>query len=208
MRKKGVLILTCALFIMANRKTLKVEITSMFVGNEYTIPETEQCIGIATIMNTFTHYQSPFGIMTLQASPQGLLGVWFATETTMPTELGIESAQCPLLIDTIQQLEEYFTGQRTEFCLPLAAKGTLFQQSVWQALGKIPYGETWSYQQLAEAIGNPKAVRAVGLANGKNPLSIIVPCHRVIGKNGKLTGYAGGIERKAGLLKLERNRFN
>ncbi|WP_217539932.1 methylated-DNA--[protein]-cysteine S-methyltransferase [Vibrio metschnikovii] len=155
-------------------------------------------------MNTFTHYQSPFGVMTLQACSQGLLGAWFATETTMPTDLGIKSANCPLLIDTIQQLEEYFTGQRTEFCLPLAAKGTPFQRSVWQTLCKIPYGETWSYQQLAEAIGNPKAVRAVGLANGKNPLSIIVPCHRVIGKNGKLTGYAGGIERKAGLLALEK----
>ncbi|NAW78372.1 methylated-DNA--[protein]-cysteine S-methyltransferase [Vibrio sp. V33_P6A3T137] len=155
-------------------------------------------------MNTFTHYQSPFGVMTLQACRQGLLGAWFATETTMPTDLGIESAHCPLLIDTIQQLEEYFAGQRTQFCLPLAATGTPFQRSVWQALGNIPYGETWSYQQLAEAIGNPKAVRAVGLANGKNPLSIIVPCHRVIGKNGKLTGYAGGIERKAGLLALER----
>lgn len=155
-------------------------------------------------MNTFTHYQSPFGIMTLQACPQGLLGAWFATETTMPTDLGIESAHCPLLIDTIQQLEEYFAGQRTQFCLPLAAIGTPFQRSVWQTLCKIPYGETWSYQQLAEAIGNPKAVRAVGLANGKNPLSIIVPCHRVIGKNGKLADYAGGIERKAGLLALEK----
>lgn len=89
------------------------------------------------------------------------------------------------------------------FQLPLAAKGTEFQQQVWQALKTIPYGETWSYQQLAEAIGNPKAVRAVGLANGKNPISVIVPCHRVIGKKGKLTGYAGGLDRKAALLKLE-----
>lgn len=87
--------------------------------------------------------------------------------------------------------------------MPLAAKGTPFQMQVWQALTTIPYGETWSYQDLANAIGNPKAVRAVGLANGKNPISVIVPCHRVIGKNGKLTGYAGGVERKKKLLSLE-----
>ncbi|PAS30562.1 cysteine methyltransferase, partial [Vibrio cholerae] len=102
--------------------------------------------------------------------------------------------------------DEYFSGQRTQFELPLAASGTAFQQSVWHALCKIPYGEIWSYQQLAEAIGNPKAVRAVGLANGKNPISIIVPCHRVVGKNGQLTGYAGGLERKAFLLELEQRR--
>ncbi|NCO45642.1 MAG: methylated-DNA--[protein]-cysteine S-methyltransferase, partial [Vibrio sp.] len=111
---------------------------------------------------------------------------------------------CTILINTIKQLDEYFSGKRTIFTLPLAAKGTEFQQSVWQALCKIPYGETWNYQQIAEAIGNPKAVRAVGLANGRNPISIIVPCHRVIGKSGKLTGYAGGLNRKASLLELER----
>lgn len=155
-------------------------------------------------MNSFTHYHSPLGIMTLQACEQGLLGAWFETETTMPTELGVKSEQCTILINTIKQLDEYFSGKRTIFTLPLAAKGTEFQQSVWQALCKIPYGETWNYQQIAEAIGNPKAVRAVGLANGRNPISIIVPCHRVIGKSGKLTGYAGGINRKASLLELER----
>ncbi len=96
-----------------------------------------------------------------------------------------------------------FRGLRNEFDLPLAATGTDFQNKVWHALTTIPYGETWSYQDLANAIGNPKAVRAVGLANGKNPISIVVPCHRVIGKSGKLTGYAGGVERKQRLLALE-----
>ena len=97
----------------------------------------------------------------------------------------------------------YFSGEAIQFTVPISAKGTSFQQSVWQALTTIPYGETWSYAQLADAIGNPKAVRAVGLANGKNPVSVIVPCHRVIGKNGKLTGYAGGVERKQRLLVIE-----
>ncbi len=87
--------------------------------------------------------------------------------------------------------------------MPLAATGTDFQNQVWHALTTIPYGETWSYQDLADAIGNPKAVRAVGMANGKNPISVVVPCHRVIGKSGKLTGYAGGVERKQRLLALE-----
>ncbi|EEN99938.1 methylated-DNA--[protein]-cysteine S-methyltransferase [Vibrio cholerae] len=157
-------------------------------------------------MNHFTDYSSPLGPMTLQANSQGLLGVWFATQTTQPEHLGDYVKECPILNKTIRQLDEYFSGQRTQFELPLAASGTAFQQSVWHALCKIPYGEIWSYQQLAEAIGNPKAVRAVGLANGKNPISIIVPCHRVVGKNGQLTGYAGGLERKAFLLELEQRR--
>lgn len=154
-------------------------------------------------MHQYTHYQSPLGTMTLQASKQGLLGAWFSTQTTQPDELGECNPAFPLLVETMRQLDQYFAGQRREFDLPLAATGTPFQRAVWQALGTIPFGETRSYQQLADAIDNPKAVRAVGLANGKNPISIIVPCHRVIGKNGKLTGYAGGVERKAYLLKLE-----
>lgn len=155
-------------------------------------------------MNQFMFYDSPLGKMTLQANQDGLLGAWFETETTLPKELGQYCETCPILVKAIKQLEEYFAGERQRFDLPLAASGTPFQRSVWQALCTIPYGATWSYLQLAEAIGNPKAVRAVGLANGRNPLSIIVPCHRVIGKNGKLTGYAGGVERKAQLLALER----
>lgn len=157
-------------------------------------------------MNYYTYYQSPHGQMTIQANDIGLLGAWFEIQTTQPQELGAHSDDHAILNQAKIQLEEYFSGSRTQFDLPLAAKGTDFQQSVWQALCKIPYGETWSYQQLADEIGNPKAVRAVGLANGKNPISVIVPCHRVIGKNGKLTGYAGGVETKEKLLQLERSK--
>ena len=153
--------------------------------------------------NRYTTYVSPLGTITLQANEHGLLGVWFEIQTTQPEELGQFSENDPILSKAIKQLEEYFSGDRREFDLPISAVGTEFQQQVWKALTTIPYGETWSYQDLANAIGNPKAVRAVGLANGKNPVSVIVPCHRVIGKNGKLTGYAGGVERKAKLLKLE-----
>ncbi len=154
-------------------------------------------------MTHYAYYYSPLGKLTLQATDQGLLGVWFETQTTRPDNLGLLDENHPVLLQTKQQLAEYFSGCRSYFTLPIAATGTLFQQQVWQALETIPFGQTWSYQQLANAIGNPKAVRAVGLANGKNPISIIIPCHRVIGKNGKLTGYAGGIERKKALLKHE-----
>ena len=153
--------------------------------------------------NRFTYYDSPLGTVTLQANEQGLLGVWFETHTTKPEDLGIQEDSFPIFQSVKEQLERYFAGDAVQFDVPIAAKGTPFQQSVWHALTNIPYGETWSYAQLADAIGNPKAVRAVGLANGKNPVSVIVPCHRVIGKNGKLTGYAGGIERKQRLLTIE-----
>ena len=153
--------------------------------------------------NYYAHYQSPTGTMTLQANDAGLLGAWFETQTTQPDELGTLAPQHPLLVEAINQLNEYFGGQRKHFELPIAAAGTAFQQQVWQALTTIPFGKTWSYQDLANAIHNPRAVRAVGLANGKNPLSIIVPCHRVIGKNGSLTGYAGGVAVKAWLLEHE-----
>ena len=153
--------------------------------------------------NRFTYYDSPLGTVTLQANEQGLLGVWFETHTTKPEDLGTQEDSFPIFQSVKEQLERYFAGEAVQFDVPIAAKGTPFQQSVWHALTTIPYGETWSYAQLADAIGNPKAVRAVGLANGKNPVSVIVPCHRVIGKNGKLTGYAGGVERKQRLLAIE-----
>lgn len=114
---------------------------------------------------------------------------------------------CPLLERAREELEEYAKGSRREFSLPLRAKGTGFQKRVWEELCKVGYAETVSYKEIAERIGNPKAVRAVGMANNRNPISIVVPCHRVIGKNGKLIGYGGGLERKAFLLDLEkRNR--
>lgn len=154
-------------------------------------------------MNHYSYYKSPIGTLTLQANEQGLLGVWFETQNSQPENLGLCDKQHPILMQTVAQLEAYFRGELEHFTVPTAATGTQFQQQVWSALVTIPFGKTWCYQELANAIGNPNAVRAVGLANSKNPISIIIPCHRVIGKNGKLTGYAGGVERKQALLKHE-----
>lgn len=114
-----------------------------------------------------------------------------------------EDLQHPILQETVKQLNEYFQGKRQIFDLPLDFEGTEFQHKVWQALLTIPFGETRSYKQIAEQIGNVKAVRAVGATNGKNPISIITPCHRVVGANGKLVGFAGGLENKDILLKIE-----
>lgn len=119
-----------------------------------------------------------------------------------PSFSGI-SQETPVLKQTAAELKEYFSGKRKSFTVPLAPNGTQFQRSVWQALGNIPYGETRTYQQIAEEIGKPKACRAVGMANRYNPIWILVPCHRVVGKDGGLTGYAGGLERKQFLLDLE-----
>lgn len=114
--------------------------------------------------------------------------------------------ETPILIEAKQQLSEYFSGRRKQFDLPLAMEGTCFQKQVWEALLAIPYGETRSYKQIAESVGHPNAYRAVGMANHVNPIGIVVPCHRVVGSNGKLTGYAGGMEVKQFLLDLE-SRF-
>lgn len=115
-----------------------------------------------------------------------------------------ETKETPLIQNAYQQLKEYFQGERQTFQLPLAPKGTPFQQKVWSTLQTIPYGETWSYLQMAKAIGNPKACRAVGMANHRNPIGIISPCHRVIGSNGDLVGYASGLDMKRYLLNLEK----
>lgn len=109
----------------------------------------------------------------------------------------------PVLVEAARQLTEHFAGQRTDFDLPLAPPGTAFQRRVWDELRRIPYGTTATYGELAERLGDPKCVRAVGLANGRNPIAVVVPCHRVIGSDGKLRGYAAGIERKQRLLALE-----
>lgn len=108
-----------------------------------------------------------------------------------------------MIEETCKQLEEYIDGKRKEFSIPIFTKGTPFQEKVWEELRKIPYGETICYEELAKRIGNPKASRAVGMANNKNPICIITPCHRVIGKNGKLVGYASGVDKKEALLILE-----
>lgn len=156
-----------------------------------------------------THFASPLGNITLAATDNGLAGLWFDGQKHLPAQLTSgegwpEQAHHPVLLKATQQLAEYFAGQRTRFELPLdLSGGTAFQQSVWQALLKIESGSTQSYGAISQQIGKPTAGRAVGAAVGKNPVSIIVPCHRVIGSNGALTGYAGGIDRKTALLQLE-----
>ena len=152
-----------------------------------------------------SYYQSPLGTMLLAASEKNLVGIWFAGQRHQPdTSDWASDDRHPLLRRVKTELDEYFAGQRHSFALPLdMACGTAFQQSVWRALLTIPYGSSISYGALSSAIGRPSAVRALGGAVGRNPFSIVVPCHRVIGANGALTGYAGGLERKAALLKVE-----
>lgn len=148
---------------------------------------------------------SPVGALTLIASDLGLTAILWQDDNPNRVRLPDmqENPAHPLLVETERQLNEYFAGTRTTFTMTLDFVGTEFQKKVWQALVAIPFGETRSYADIAREIGNPKAVRAVGAANGKNPISIIAPCHRVIGSNGKLTGFAGGLEVKAFLLKIE-----
>lgn len=145
-----------------------------------------------------THYSSPLGKLKLQCSDDFLQAVVFAADED--TEQAVEHR---LLQTCIKQLDEYFAGQRKEFDLPLQQTGTTFQQKVWDLLYQIPYGKTISYNQLSKQYGDSKAIRAVASANGKNNLAIIVPCHRVIGSNNSLTGYAGGLWRKKFLLEHE-----
>ena len=151
---------------------------------------------------------SPLGPMLLAASTAGLAGVWFTDQRHLPPAELIRSWRPepvhPVLIAAADQLATYFLGKSTHFDLPLdLSSGTPFQQAVWQALLQIPAGSTLSYGVLARQIGKPAAVRAVGAAVGRNPLSIVVPCHRVLGAGGALTGYAGGLHRKTALLHLE-----
>ncbi|MEN4768363.1 methylated-DNA--[protein]-cysteine S-methyltransferase [Duffyella gerundensis] len=148
---------------------------------------------------------TPVGVLTLIASDRGLAAILWQDDSPRRVRLDprVENADHPLLLQAEQQLQEYFAGTRQRFDLPLDFAGTEFQRKVWAALVSIPFGETRSYKQIAEQIGHPSAMRAVGAANGRNPVSIIAPCHRVIGTNGKLTGFAGGLDIKAFLLSLE-----
>ena len=156
-----------------------------------------------------TRFQSPLGPMTLAATQAGLAGVWFDGQRHWPAELTPPTRwpahpTHPVLVETATQLTEYFAGQRRDFDLALdLSGGTVFQQAVWQALLSIASGQTRSYGRISQNMGNAAAVRAVGAAVGRNPISIIVPCHRVLGADGSLTGYAGGLDRKTALLKLE-----
>lgn len=151
---------------------------------------------------------SPVGPLTLVASDAGLAAVLWENDSPKRVPLTVtgEDTRHPVLREAERQLKEYFAGKRTSFDLPLDFHGTDFQKRVWKALLKIPFGETRSYAQIARALGKPTAMRAVGAANGKNPISIIAPCHRVIGKDGTLTGFAGGLKAKAHLLALEQTQ--
>lgn len=150
--------------------------------------------------------ESPVGLLTLAGCGSTLMHLRMTDQTHEPDRTGWEPADDGIFDDVVTQLDAYFAGTLTEFDLDLELAGTEFQRRVWAALQTIPYGETRSYGEIAEQIGSPGASRAVGLANGRNPISIVVPCHRVIGSTGKLTGYGGGIERKKALLALEINR--
>ena len=142
-------------------------------------------------------YASPIGILKITANPKAITNISFVEEKSQkenPNEICQQA---------IQELEEYFAGKREQFTVPLQLQGTEFQQSVWQELQKIPFGRTLSYFDLSNRLGDVKAIRAVGTANGKNPIAIMIPCHRVVGKNGELRGYAGGLHRKEWLLNFE-----
>lgn len=158
----------------------------------------------------FKKLKSPVGVLKLIASERGLSAVLWENDrpSRVRVERAVENKTHPLLLEVEKQLNEYFDGKRTSFSLKLDPVGTDFQKAVWTALQSIPFGETRSYGELARQIGRPAASRAVGAANGKNPISIIVPCHRVIGSTGKLTGFAGGLENKSYLLELERGAKN
>lgn len=156
-------------------------------------------------MSMTKHYlvESPLGTLTLVNTDGILSGLYLPDHKRGPKPEALGERAHRGFEQAVSEMQEYFEGKRTVFTLPLAAEGTDFQRRVWELLRGIPYGETTTYAQLADAIGNRAAIRAVGLANGRNPISIVVPCHRVIGSDGGLTGYAGGLERKSFLLELE-----
>jgi methylated-DNA-[protein]-cysteine S-methyltransferase len=155
---------------------------------------------------SYKFFHSPIGRLKLVASEIGLVAILWEKDSPRRVRLEelVENAHQSILLQTGGELEEYFAGKRKEFSVPLDMRGTIFQKRVWEALLGIPFGETRTYGQLAVQLGNPKATRAVGAANGRNPVAIIAPCHRVIGFSGKLTGFAGGLDAKAHLLKLEK----
>ncbi|MES2670950.1 MAG: methylated-DNA--[protein]-cysteine S-methyltransferase [Pseudomonadota bacterium] len=155
----------------------------------------------------FEHFDTPIGTLTLAADADGLRHIEFP-DNRHPMDRegwipGARGAAADVLRATREQLREYFEGRRRAFDLPLRPQGTAFQMDVWRTLATIPWGATWSYRDLARTIGKPDAVRAVGAANGRNPLPIVLPCHRVIGADGSLTGFGGGLPIKAALLRLE-----
>ena len=158
-------------------------------------------------MNRFTYVESPIGKLLLCTDGEALTGLHMDEPGggfSVELDQWVRDPRAGPLPHAVRQLEEYFRGERREFDLPIRARGTPFQQRAWHSLQEIPYGETRSYGEQARSIGNPNASRAVGLANGRNPIAIVIPCHRVIGANGSLTGFGGGLERKRWLLSHER----
>ena len=152
-----------------------------------------------------TTIDSPVGPLTLVARDGVLCGLYMVEQRHRPGDEAFGRPDATVFAEATEQVQEYFAGRRTGFDVPMAFIGTEFQQRVWRALRHIPYGQTRSYGQIAEKIGSPAASRAVGAANGRNPISVIIPCHRVVGSTGHLTGYGGGLERKQLLLDFERN---
>ena len=165
-------------------------------------------------MKAFCYVDSPIGRLMLTCDGTALTGLYMNLYRNKPTKLPnlaedwVQNATIDPLPAASRQLQEYFAGKRREFDLPLRMEGTEFQQRVWRELTQIPFGQTRSYGQLAKRLNNPNGSRAVGLANGRNPIAIIVPCHRVIGADGSLTGFGGGIDRKEWLLSHEGQPFN
>ncbi|MEU0741516.1 methylated-DNA--[protein]-cysteine S-methyltransferase [Streptomyces sp. NPDC006134] len=155
-------------------------------------------------MKQHTVTDSPYGPLTLVADDGVLCGLYMADQRHRPPQETFGVRDRRPFAEAEEQLEAYFAGELKEFTLDLRLTGTPFQRGVWDRLRKIPYGETRTYGELAEALGTPAASRAVGLANGRNPVGIVVPCHRVIGADGSLTGYGGGLDRKRRLLDFER----
>jgi methylated-DNA-[protein]-cysteine S-methyltransferase len=159
-------------------------------------------------MTSYSEYRSPLGVLLLAASERGLSGLYFEQHKYFKgTQDWRRDDAHDHLVRTKKQLDEYFAGQRQVFDLALDLRGTPFQRAVWDALALLPFGLTSTYQSIAQRVASPKAVRAVGTAIGRNPVSIIVPCHRVLGSSGALSGYAGGLDRKRYLLALEEKNY-
>lgn len=156
-------------------------------------------------MQFYDTYDSPIGLIKITEKDNYIISISLNNTEAVNNEVRKETTNIALVK---RQLMEYFQGERQQFSFPMKWEGTSFQQSVWRTLQEIPFGEVWTYKDVASRIGNPKAVRAVGMANHKNPLAIVVPCHRVIGSNGALVGYAGGLDMKQQLLELERKQNN
>ena len=177
----------------------------MFTQSKYTGSAMDKVDPTTQKRHVYKRMPSPVGTLTLVATDDGLAAILWEADRPRRVRLNLDAEESghPMLVETKRQLEEYFAGRRKQFTLKLDPSGTPFQRTVWSALLTIPFGETRSYAQIARQIGKPTATRAVGGANGRNPISIVTPCHRVVGSTGALTGFAGGLDVKAQLLAFE-----